>query len=48
MKNIIKKAPVMFWEELLYFQHLRRFLSLPELNDYHQFKSSLRATAVAV
>ena len=36
MKTNIKKAPVKFWEGLLYFQHFMQFfLSLPQLSEYH-------------
>ena len=40
MKNNIKKAPVKFWENLLYFQHfMQNFKSLPRISDYHHLKS---------
>ena len=39
MKNNIKKASEKFWEDLLYFQHLCRFLSLPQISDYHHLIS---------
>ena len=35
MKNSIKKAPVKFREDLLYFQHFMLFLSLSQISDYH-------------
>ena len=38
MKNNIKKAPVKFRDDLLYFQHLCWFLSLPQISDYHHLK----------
>ena len=42
MKNNMKKAPVKFREDLLYFQHFMLiFLSLPQISDYHYLKSRL-------
>ena len=38
MKNNIKKASVKFWEDLLYFSILCRFLSFPQIGDYHHLK----------
>ena len=38
MKNNIKKAPVKFWEDLLYFSILCRFLFLLQISDYHHLK----------
>ena len=35
MKNNIKKAPVKFQEDGLYFQHFMLILSLPQISDYH-------------
>ena len=34
MKNNIKKAPVKFQEDLLYFQHFMQILSLFQISDY--------------
>ena len=39
MKNNIKKAPVKFWEDLLYFQHFMQILFLLQISDYHHLKS---------
>ena len=41
MKNNIKKAPVKFREDLLYFQHFMLILSLPKISDYHHLKFNL-------
>ena len=38
MKNNIKKAPVKFWEDLLYFCILCSFLFLLQITDYHHIK----------
>ena len=38
MKNNIKKAPVKFREDGLYFQHFMLFLSLSQISDYHHLK----------
>ena len=39
MKNTIKKAPVKFWEDLMYFQHFMQifflFWFLLQISDYH-------------
>ena len=40
MKNNIKKAPVMFREDQLYFQHFMLILSLPKISDYQHLKPS--------
>ena len=40
MKNNIKKAPVKFWEGLLYFQHFMPILFLLQISDYHHLKVS--------
>ena len=37
-ENNIKKTPVKFLEDLLYFQHLCRILFFPKISDYHQLK----------
>ena len=39
MKNNIKKAPVKFWEDLLYFQHFMQIFVLPQIRDYHHLKT---------
>ena len=36
MKNNIKKAPVTFWEDLLYFQHFMQIFLL-QISNYHHF-----------
>ena len=38
MKNNVKKAPVKFWEDLLYFQHFMQILFLLQISDYHHLK----------
>ena len=39
MKNNIKKAPVKFWEDLLYFQHFMQiFVFFLQISDYHHLK----------
>ena len=40
MKNNLKKAPVKFREDLLYFQHFMLILSLPQISDYHHLKTA--------
>ena len=43
MKNNTKKAPVKFWEDLLYFQHFMHFfLFLLQIGDYHHLKFTVR------
>ena len=37
MKNI-KKAPVKFQEDLLYFQHFMLIFVFAQINDYHHLK----------
>ena len=39
MKNNIKKAPVKFWEDLLYFQHFMLIFVFPQISDYHHLKT---------
>ena len=39
MENNIKKAPVKFWEDLLYFSILCRFLFLLQISDYHHLNN---------
>ena len=39
MKNNIKKAPVKFREDGLYFQHFMLFLTLSQISDYHHLKT---------
>ena len=34
MKNNIKKKPVKFRKDLLYFQHFMLILSLPQISDF--------------
>ena len=41
MKNNIKKAPVKFRDDLLYFQHFIIFLFLPQISDYHHLKGNI-------
>ena len=38
MKNKIKKAPVKFWEDLLYFQHFMQIFVFLQISDYHHLK----------
>ena len=38
MKNNIKKAPVKFWEDLLYFQHFMQIFVFAQISDYHHLK----------
>ena len=40
-KKTIKKISVKFWEDLLYFSSLCKFLSLPQISDYHHLKSRM-------
>ena len=35
MKNNIKKAPVKFWDDLLYCQHFMLIFVLSQMGDYH-------------
>ena len=35
MKNNIKKAPVKFRKDLLYFQHFMLIFVFPQISDYH-------------
>ena len=42
MKNNIKKTPVKFWEDLLFFSILCRFLFLLQISDYHHLKLNKR------
>ena len=46
MKNNIKKAPVKFWEDLLYFQHFMLISVLPQIRDNHHLKSSVQYTGI--
>ena len=38
MKNNIKKAPVKFREDLLYFQHFMLIFVFAQISDYHHLK----------
>ena len=44
MKINIKKASVKFWKICCIFNILCRFLSLPQISDYHHLKHSIDYT----
>ena len=46
MKNNIKKAPVKFREDLMYFQHFMLILSLSQIIDYHHLNISTSNDAI--
>ena len=46
MKNNIKKEPVKFREDGLYFQHFMLILSLSQISDYHHLNPLSTKTGV--
>ena len=48
MKNNIKKAPVKFWEDLLYFQHFMQIFVLLQISDYHHLNGSFMLTGMTL
>ena len=48
MKNNIKKAPVKFWEDLLYFQHFMQIFVLLQISDYHHLNKFIYIPVLVV
>ena len=48
MKNNIKKAPVKFWEDLLYFQHFMQIFVFALNYDYHHLNNNCTGLRPAV
>ena len=46
MKNNIKKAPVKFWEDLVYFQHFMQIFVLAPNHHLNNFDSLFNCTPV--